>query len=144
MTTRTSSGVRAAVRARTALVIEDDATIRESLANLLEDEEFEVMTASTLQRARYILFESSHPVGVVVLDLGMPDGDGAALAEELCERDQQSVPVVLLSADGIRAEKLAVSLGIPSIAKPYDADRTAAAITMAFENDVRPYLRRNT
>ena len=71
--------MRRAVRPRTALVVEDDEAIRKTLAGLLEDDDFEVMTAATLVRARYILLESRHQVGVMVLDLGMPDGDGEAL-----------------------------------------------------------------
>ena len=31
-----------------------------------------------------------------------------------------------------------------TITKPFEIDRALATITMAFENDVRPYLRRNT
>jgi two-component system KDP operon response regulator KdpE len=144
MTTRKLSGVRAAVRPRSALIVEDDETVRRTLADLLEEEEFEVMTSGTLERARYILFESSHPVGVVVLDLTMPDGDGSTLLGELCEQDHRSAPVVILSADAARAEELGASLGVPTITKPFEIDRALATITMAFENDVRPYLRRNT
>jgi DNA-binding response OmpR family regulator len=140
---RTTSGVRRAVRERSALIVEDDATIRTALASLLEDDEFEVMTASTLERARYILFESSHPVGVAVIDLGMPDGDGERLVEELCERESKNTPVVLLSADANRVSGLGVRYGLPVIVKPFDVNVAAASVAVAFDNDVRPYLRRS-
>jgi DNA-binding response OmpR family regulator len=134
--------MRRSKRARSALVVEDDAATRTSIAELLEDEGFDVMTASTLERARYILFESTHPVGVMVLDLGMPDGDGERLIEELCLQDNKSAPVVLLSASGERAAQLGTRYGLPTIAKPFDLAVVAATVTMAFDNDVRPYSRR--
>lgn len=128
---------------RTALVVDGDAAVRESLVELLEAERFDVLTASTLERARYIVFESSHPVGVVVLALGLPDGDGEQLLEAMSREDNKSVPVVLLSTSGDRAERLGAVYGLPVIAKPFEIPVAAATITMAFDNDVRPYLRRS-
>lgn len=123
------------------MVVEDDPALRESLASLLEDEKFEVMTAATLTRARYILFESRHPVGVMLLDLGMPDGDGAALLTELYANDAKSIPTVLLSATTERVADLATTFGVPFLTKPCDLGVVAATVTMAFDNDVRPHLR---
>lgn len=134
------SSSRPAVRPRTALIVEDDEIIRETLAGALEDEGFEVMTASTLGRAHYILFESRHPIGVVVLDLGMPDGDGETLVEALHARDAKSTPVVLLSAMSERGEELAARFSLQFVSKPFDLTIVAATVLVAFENDVRPQL----
>lgn len=135
------SGQRRALRPRTALVVEDDPTIRQALAGLLEDDGFEVMSAATLERARYILFESSHPVGVMVLDLGMPDGDGVELLRVVAQRAQPTVSVVLLSATPERVQKIANEYAVPFLTKPFDLNVVAATIGAAFENDVRPYCR---
>lgn len=136
-----TSGMRPATRHRTALVIEDDETLRDALTGLLEDEGFEVMTASTITRASYILFESRHPVGVVVIDLGMPDGDGAHLVERLYERDGKSPPVVLVSAMRERVRDLAARYGLPHLSKPVDLNLVATTVNVAFENDIRPHRR---
>lgn len=138
---KTTSGQRPALRSRTALIVEDDAAIRTTLTGLLEDDDFEVMTAATIERARYILFESRHPVGVMVLDLVMPDSDGEHLLAEMHEHDGKAVPTVLLSASAKRVGELAEKYGIPFMTKPFDLGRVAAAITVAFENDVRPHRR---
>jgi two-component system KDP operon response regulator KdpE len=138
---RSTSGLRRAARHRTALIVEDEDALRTSLAGLLEDEGFEVMTASTVERARYILFESRHPVGVLVLDLAMPDGDGAALLAEMHQRDEKSVPTVLVSASPLRVSALAAQYGIPCITKPFELQQVAAAVAVSFDNDVRPQLR---
>ena len=137
---RKYSGTRPAIRHRTALIVEDDESIRDTLTGLLEDEGFEVMTASTLGRAHYVLFESRHPVGVVVLDLGMPDGDGETLVEALYARDAKSIPVVVLSAMTERASKLAARFSLQFLSKPFDVAMVAAMVLVAFENDVRPHL----
>ncbi len=135
---RTITGKRRAVRPRTALVVDDDEATRITLAGLLEDERFEVITASTLERARYVLFESRHPVGVLVLDLAMNDGDGETLLGDVHANDDKSVPTVLISADKLRAEALADRYGIAFASKPFDINM----VSVAFENDVRPQLRR--
>lgn len=123
---------------RTALVVEDDRLIREAFAELLEDEGFEVMTASTLERARYILFQSTHPVGVLILDLVLPDGDGEQLLNELDRMGIRAPACVLLSADAARARPLALAHGLPLIEKPFDADVAAPTVAVAFENMIRP------
>jgi len=129
------------VRPRTALVVDDDETTRVALAGLLEDENFEVITASTLERARYVLFESRHPVGVLVLDLAMVDGDGETLLGAVYANDEKSVPTVVISADRPRGERLAARYGIAFARKPFDVNVLAAMVAVAFENDVRPQLR---
>lgn len=138
---KTESQTRRAVRPRTVLIVEDDETVRTTLAGLLEDDGLEAMTASTLTRARYILFESRHPVGVLVLDLSLTDGDGEALLADLYENDEKSVPAVILSADRQRAIRLADAYGIPFVTKPFDLQEVAATVAVSFENDVRPHLR---
>lgn len=138
---KSESQLRRAVRPRTALVVEDDETARTTLAGLLEDDGFEVMTASTITRARYVLFESRHPVGVLVLDLSLTDGDGEALLDELYKNEGKSVPAMLLSADRRRAIRLADAYGIPFVTKPFDLHEVAATVAVSFENDVRPHLR---
>jgi len=124
-------------RVRTALVVEDDPTHCRAIAELLEDEGFEIMTASTLRRARYVLFESSHPVGVMVLDLGLTDGDGEALLSEL-SASNRAPPTVLISALPGRADQAAETYCLPRIAKPLDLALVVTSVTVAFDNDIRP------
>jgi len=135
------SGSQRVVRPRTALVVEDDTTINATLAGLLEDDGFEVMTAATVERAKYILFESHHPVGVMVLDLGMPDGDGQTLLEEMYEHDDCCVPTVLVSGLPARASALASEYSIPYVGKPFDLQQVAATVAVSYDNDVRPHRR---
>ena len=51
---------------------------------------------------------------------------------------------MLLSADEGRASRLAQGYGIPHLTKPFDLQELAATITVSFENDVRPHLRKQS
>ena len=59
------------------LVVEDDREIRALMQASLSVEGFEVQTAVSISEASAMLRHS--PPDVVVLDLGLPDGDGVDL-----------------------------------------------------------------
>lgn len=122
---------------RTVLIVEDDRVFRDALVGLLEDEQFEVMTSDSLQRARYILFQSRHPVGVVLLDLALPDGSAESLLDELA-RHPHSPPIVVISAVAARAEPAANAYGVPVVMKPAEASMIVASVLAAFEHNLRP------
>lgn len=130
------SGFHVAVRPRTALVVVDDDTLRLALADQLDDDGFEVMTAITLHRARYILFESRHPVGVLVLDHALRDGDGRVLVEALCARDDTTTALVLIGGGG--SDDLGQRYGVACLRRPIDLDVASAAVRVAFESGVSP------
>ena len=57
------------------LVVEDDREIRAMMQSSLSVEGFAVHTAVSLSEARALL--QHKPPDIIVLDLGLPDGDGA-------------------------------------------------------------------
>ncbi len=62
------------------LLVEDDLNLRLALEDNLRDEGHQVRAVATLAEARRAMTES--PAEVVVLDLMLPDGDGATLCRE--------------------------------------------------------------
>lgn len=128
---------RSRPRIRTALVVEDDDVIRHAVAELLEDDGFAVIAAADLDHARHALFQTADRVGVLVLDLALPDGDGETLLAQLsgCE---DAPPAVVLSALGARADQAATAYGIPGLSKPIDLSLLATSVAVAYENDIRP------
>ncbi|MBC7435190.1 MAG: response regulator [Bdellovibrionales bacterium] len=84
------------------LVVEDDRQIRALLQSSLGVEGFEVQTAVSVSEAAAML-QHSLP-DIVVLDLGLPDGDGIDLVKQI--RRQHSLPILVVSARHQESEKV--------------------------------------
>lgn len=87
------------------LLVEDDGDLRATLKDALEVEGYRVVTAA--QRAQAELF-LMHPPGapfdLVLLDLGLPDGEGAALLPLV--RKLGGPPVLVISASEQEGRKI--------------------------------------
>ncbi len=88
-------------RAR-VLVIEDDADIRHFVRLALASEGHDVTEAATI--ARGLIDAGLHRPDLVVLDLGLPDGDGVDFIRQL--RSWSSSPVLVLSARSAEHDKV--------------------------------------
>lgn len=89
-------------KARSVLVVDDDQDIRETVADVLSEEGYAVMTAGNGREALELLLTSRTPApGVILLDLMMPEMDGAAFrAEQLKVPNIAGIPVIVFSAHG--------------------------------------------
>jgi DNA-binding response OmpR family regulator len=102
----------------TVLVVEDDPLIASSLSRALQSRGYEAPVSPDVATALDVI--ASRPPDLVLLDLGLPDGDG----EEICEyvvRKMPQVPVVVLTA---RSDEIDVVLGlelgaVDYVAKPF-------------------------
>jgi CheY-like chemotaxis protein len=104
---------------RVVLVVDDDAAIRESLANVLGDEGYSVITAANGVDALAKLRAQvpSRPC-VILLDLMMPVMNGQQFyAEQQLDPQLASIPVVVISADSNVKQK-ALHFGGEYLAKP--------------------------
>ena len=82
----------------TVLLIEDDRELRATLRDALQVEGYRVTASASLADARAVLSTALAQGGldIVLLDLGLPDGDGASLLVEL--RRGHGTPVIVISA----------------------------------------------
>ncbi len=85
------------------LIVEDEADIRRFVRLTLEAEGHTVHEAATLQRG--LIEAGTRRPDLVVLDLGLPDGDGVDLIREL--RTWSAMPIIVLSARSAEASKIA-------------------------------------
>jgi two-component system KDP operon response regulator KdpE len=108
------------------LVVEDDAEIRRFVRLILEAQGHEIHEADSLRRG-LIEAGTRHP-DLVVLDLGLPDGDGVDLIRDL--RTWSSIPVIVLSARGGEADKIkALDAGADDyLVKPFGAGELTARV----------------
>ena len=121
------------LRAR-ILVVEDEPDIRRFVRMALASEGHEVFEAPTQQRG--LIEAGSRRPELVIVDLGLPDGDGIGLIREL--RTWSAAPVIVLSARSGEADKVAaLDAGADDyLVKPFGAAELLAR--------VRAQLRRQT
>ena len=83
---------------RGVLIIDDDAAVRESLAEALEDAEYSPIATANGQEALEYLQKGGRPC-VILLDLMMPIMDGWQFrAAQLADPTLGPIPVIVLSA----------------------------------------------
>ncbi len=77
------------------MLVEDNAELVDDVTAFFREEGYVMETAFTLQEAREKVGVYSYDL--VILDLGLPDGDGLELLEDM-QRDQPQVAVLILTA----------------------------------------------
>ncbi|MEM7205198.1 MAG: response regulator transcription factor [Planctomycetota bacterium] len=99
------------------LLVEDDLRIRAELTDALAAQGFDVEVAVSVASARAALLRS---YDVVLLDLGLPDGDGLDLCREL-RAQGRTVPVLVLTARDLPNERVrGLDVGADdSVTKPF-------------------------
>ena len=114
------------------LVVEDDREIRALMQSSLSVEGFEVQTAVSINEASALLRHS--PPDVVVLDLGLPDGDGVDLVKEV--RQWQTLPIIVVSARHQEEQKIKLlDAGADDyLTKPFSVEELLARIRVALRH----------
>jgi len=116
--------------ARTILVVEDETTLRETLAEALEAEGFQVIQAAD-GRAALARFRADRP-DLVILDLMLPELSGI----EVCRiiRAESGVPIVMLTAKDSELDKVVgLELGADDyVTKPFSLRELSARIRALF------------
>lgn len=108
------------------LVIEDEDTIRRFVRLTLESEQYMVHEAATLKRG--LIEAGTRRPELIVLDLGLPDGDGVSLIRDI--RQWSGVPIIVLSARSRESEKIeALDAGADDyLVKPFGAGELLARV----------------
>jgi two-component system, OmpR family, KDP operon response regulator KdpE len=117
------------------LVIEDDPAIRNVLRVLLQAEHYRVVEAATAARA--VIEARSHRPDLLLVDLGLPDGDGLKVIRDV--RAWSVVPIVVLSARTMEAQKIAaLDVGADDyVTKPFSAPELLARVRAALRRSAR-------
>jgi DNA-binding response OmpR family regulator len=85
------------------LVVDDDPNIRELTRTLLQEDGYQVMTASGSADALRLMQSNEHEVALVILDLNMPEMSGAELERRLAAL---RLPAKVLFVSGYDPEAL--------------------------------------
>ncbi|WP_293222166.1 two-component system response regulator KdpE [Ottowia sp.] len=108
------------------LIVEDEADIRRFVRLALESEGHEVFEAATLTRG--LIEAGTRRPDALVLDLGLPDGDGVDLIRDL--RQWSDLPILVLSARMAEGDKIAaLDAGADDyLVKPFGAGELLARV----------------
>jgi two-component system response regulator MtrA len=119
--------------ARTILVVDDEATLREALVEALESDGFRVVAAADGREA-LLRFRAERP-DLVLLDLMLPGRDGISVCRQI--RSESGVPIVMLTA---KTDTLDVVHGLESgaddyVLKPFKPKELVARVRARLRRD---------
>lgn len=111
------------------LIVEDEKEIRRFVRSALESEDWRVFDADTLQRG--LIEAGTRKPDLIILDLGLPDGDGLDFIRDL--RQWSSIPVIVLSARSEESDKvLALDAGADDyLSKPFGVAELLARVRVS-------------
>nr|WP_283946130.1 two-component system response regulator KdpE [Kosakonia sp. R1.Fl] len=111
------------------MIVEDEQAIRRFLRTALEAEGLRVHEAETLQRG--LIEAATRKPDLVILDLGLPDGDGLDFIRDL--RQWSKMPVIVLSARTEESDKIAaLDAGADDyLSKPFGIGELQARLRVA-------------
>lgn len=117
------------------LVVEDEPDIRNIIRAILDAEHYRVVEAATSQRGE--IEARTHKPDLILLDLGLPDGDGVNVIRSV--RAWSPVPIVVLSARTHEAQKVAaLDAGADDyVTKPFSAPELLARVRAALRRNAR-------
>ena len=112
--------------APTALLIEDERQIRRFVRTAMETEGWQVVEAETMKQG--LIDAGTRKPDLVVLDLGLPDGNGIDFIRDF--RGWSSVPVIVLSARADETDKIeALDAGADDyLTKPFGVGELLARV----------------
>ena len=118
------------------LLIEDDVSMRRFLRTALSAPGWRVIEAATAREG--LAQAAGRNPDVILLDLGLPDGDGLELAPRL--RRSTRAPIIVISARGREQDKVgALDLGADDyLTKPFGVPELLARMRVALRHASRP------
>ena len=112
-------------------LVDDDASVRKSIARLLESSGFKVDAFS--EPEAFLTHLSTHFVAVAVLDIWMNNITGMVLLAHLCARSPQTRVIFITGREDHAAETTVKQAGaFAFFLKPFDNKRFLAAVQDAF------------
>jgi two-component system OmpR family response regulator len=109
------------------LIVEDDAPIAQALEAQLPLHGFNVHRAETLAAAREHAEERSFQA--MILDLGLPDGDGLDLLQEMRQRQSHLPTIITTARDALNDRVRGLNAGADDyLVKPFEFDELLARL----------------
>ena len=120
------------------LLVEDEPQLRRFLRPMLRAQNYRGVEAETAREG--VALAHSHNPDVVLLDLGLPDGDGVEVTRQI--RAWSAVPIIVISARGKEQDKVgALDAGADDyLIKPFGSAELLARLRVALRHAARGAL----
>lgn len=120
---------------RSILIIEDNENLSRGISFLFEKDGFQTHVAPDLAAGRSILREQSFDL--LILDLGLPDGDGIHFCAEL--REHSDIPIIILTARDMEIDEVSgLTAGADDyITKPFSLSVLRARVQACLRRSAR-------
>jgi two-component system KDP operon response regulator KdpE len=117
------------------LVIDDEQQILRAMRTILTEKQFKVTTASRGEEG--LTLAAANEPDIVILDLGLPDMDGAEVCARL--REWTQCPIIILSVrDSERDKVAALDQGADDyLTKPFSIEELLARVRVALRHSAR-------
>ena len=117
------------------LVVDDEPAIRRLLRSTLGVQDYTVLEAASVAQALEVL--AREKFDLIILDLGLPDGDGFEVIQKL--RPDSQVPIIVLSSRDDESGKVqALDAGADDyVTKPFGVEELVARIRAALRHRVQ-------
>ena len=119
-----------------ALLIEDEPQIRRFVRAALEEEGWHIFESETMQRG--LIDAGTRQPSLIILDLGLPDGDGVDFIRDV--RQWSTVPIIVLSARTNETDKIdALDAGADDyLTKPFGVGELLARVRATVRRQRQP------
>lgn len=84
------------------LILEDDENLNRGIAFTFEKDGYGVVSAGRIKDGKRML--EQHKIDLIILDLGLPDGNGLDLCKEI--RTYSNVPIIMLTACDLETDEV--------------------------------------
>ena len=126
----------------TVLVVDDERISRHVASRMLRELGLRVLEADGAEEALDVFRISQQPIDLVLLDVVMPETDGAELAKQvLTHRPGQRILFMSAHPAEVLAEHGLQDLGVDFLAKPYTMDELLSKVRLAMERPLAPSTR---
>jgi DNA-binding response OmpR family regulator len=87
---------------KTILILEDDENLSRGIAFTFEKDGYDALSVSSIKDGKRML--EQHNIDLIILDLGLPDGNGMDLCKEI--RTYSNVPIIMLTACDLETDEV--------------------------------------
>ena len=113
------------------LVVEDEAPILSLVVELLEEEGYQVRSASNGTDALDAIAQQQP--ALILMDMYMPQMNGSMLLDHLQHQGIDGMPIILMTASPSAAEQVMSQGSVDYLPKPFDIDQLLAAVARYLE-----------